>query len=283
MPTRITRRAKGGFGRQHIESKALSRSICTINKGVLYGQERRNSQLIRIRLTIVRRAVVWTEPQCQREHPGEIRRLMIEYEGSAGGSMSAGKWIARNLSLGGIIKNVGGGAGTIANLGFRAIGAAAESVAGVAGKQDAKAIGDAIRSAGEFTDTALTKTGEGVGFLANKATEYAGKAGAEVAGFSAELANADPSTIATARKVGTFIGAAAVGMVAGLSVADAAVALAAAPGTAGAAATTSGLAALGGGSIATGGGGMAVGQAVTQGIVAASSVSGAIGSANPEE
>jgi hypothetical protein len=176
-----------------------------------------------------------------------------------------------------MIKNTGSTVGTVAKLGLQGLGAVAEVTAEAAGSRNAKAIGNAFRATGEVTDIALTKTGEVAGFVANKATEYAGKVGGELAALGAEAVDADQATIVTAKNVGTIVGSAAVGAVAGVGMAGAAVALASAPGTVGAAATSSGLAALGGGSIVAGGGGMAAGQAVTQGIVAISSAAGAVG------
>lgn len=196
--------------------------------------------------------------------------------------MSAGKWISENLSLGGILKHSGSAAGKATKLGFQGLGAVAEVAAEAAGSRHAKNIGNTIKATGALADIALTKTGEVTGYVANKATEYAGKAGGELVAVGATAAGADREAIATAKKVGTIVGSAAVGAVAGIGVAEAAVALAAASGTAGAAATSSGLAALGGGSIAAGGGGMAAGQAVTQGIVAIGSASGAVGGPNGE-
>ncbi len=89
------------------------------------------------------------------------------------------------------------------------------------------------------------------------------------------MMGASDAGVAQAQRIGTVVGAVGVGLVAGLGVADAAVALAAVSGTAGAAATTSGLAALGGGSIAAGGGGMAAGLSIAHGIVVGGVVSGA--------
>jgi hypothetical protein len=197
--------------------------------------------------------------------------------------MSAGKWIAGNLSLGGLIKNSGNAAGTVAKMGLQGLGTMAEVAAEAAGSRNAKTIGNTIRTTGEIADLALTKTGEVAGFVANKATEYAGKAGGELAALGAEAVGADKETINTVKRVGTVVGSAAVGAVAGIGFAQTAVALAAASGTAGAAATSSGLAALGGGSIAAGGGGMAAGQVVTQGIVAISSAAGVVGGSDKED
>ena len=191
--------------------------------------------------------------------------------------MSAGQWIARNLSLGGIIKHTGNAAGTVAHLGLHGLGVVAEATAEATGNKHSNTIGNAIKVTGAFVDIALTTTGEGAGFVADKATEYAGIAGGSTAAISAELAGATPETIARVKTIGTVVGAAAVGAAAGIGIAEAAVAVAAVSGTTGAAATSSGLAAIGGGSIASGGGGMAAGQAVTQGIVAASSAAGAVG------
>ncbi len=191
--------------------------------------------------------------------------------------MLLGAWISENLSLGGLIKNSVSIAGKAANLGLQGLGTVAEVAAAAAGSRDAKTVGNTIKMAGGIADIALTQSGQVAAFVANKATEYAGYAGGELAAFGAATMGADRETINTAKKVGNIVGGAAVGLVAGIGVAQIAVGLAAASGTAGAAATSSGLAALGGGSIAAGGGGMAVGQVVTQGMTAISTVTGAIG------
>ncbi len=196
--------------------------------------------------------------------------------------MSAAKWISNNLSLGGIIRNTGSAAGTVAKFGLEGLGSVAEVAAGAVGSRDARTIGNVIRATGEIADRALTTTGEAGGYVADKATEYAGKAGGEVAALGATVVGADQSAIHTARSVGTTMGSTVVGVVAGMGVANAAVIAFAASGTAGAAATTSGLAALGGGSLAAGGGGIAAGQAVTQGIVAIGSAAGAVGASQHE-
>lgn len=197
--------------------------------------------------------------------------------------MSAGQWITKNLSLGGIIKHTGNAAGSVANLGLHGLGIVAEKTAEAIGSQHSRTIGNALKVTGAVVDVALTKTGEGAGFVANKATEYAGIAGGSAAALGAEMAGAKPETITTAKKVGTVVGAAAVGAAVGVGIAEAAVAMAAAAGTTGAAATSSGLAAIGGGSLASGGGGMAAGQAVPQGIVAATSATGAVGRKTTED
>lgn len=190
--------------------------------------------------------------------------------------MSAGQWISDNLSLGGLIKHSGSMVGTVAQVGLHGIGAVAEVAAEATGNRNAKAIGDVIRGTGDVANIAITTTGEAAGFVVNKATEYAGIAGGEIAALGAEVVGADRTTIATAKQLGTVIGSAALGTVAGMGVAQTAVALAAAAGTTGAAATASGLAALGGGSLAAGGGGIAAGQAVTQGFVVISSAASAV-------
>jgi hypothetical protein len=196
--------------------------------------------------------------------------------------MSAWQWISENLSLGGLIKHSGSAAGTVVSLGLHGLGSVAEVAADAAGIREAKTIGNTIKATGQIADIALTKTGEAAGFVANKATEYAGMAGGGLAGLGAEALGANQETIQIAKTVGTVVGSAAVGTVAGMSIAQTAVALLAAPGTVGAAATSSGLATLGGGSIAAGGGGMAAGEVVVQGIVAIGSASGVVGGTNQE-
>ncbi|QUY43114.1 hypothetical protein [Acaryochloris marina] len=191
--------------------------------------------------------------------------------------MSAKQWVSRNLSLGGLIRNTGNAAGTVANIGLHGLGVVAEATAKAAGNPHHQTIGKSLKVTGAVVNIALTKTGEGAGFVANKATEYAGAAGGSAAAFGAQVVGAQPDTVATAKKVGTVVGAATVGAVAGVGLAEAAVAMAAVSGTTGAAATSSGLAAIGGGSLASGGGGMAAGQAITQSIVATSTTAGVIG------
>jgi len=197
--------------------------------------------------------------------------------------MLARQWVTQNLSLGGIIKHTGNATGSVANVGLHGLGVVAETTAEALGSQHSKTIGNALKATGGVVNVALTKTGEGAGFVANKATEYAGLAGGNAAALGAEIVGAKPETIATAKKVGTVMGAAAVGAAVGVGIAEAAVAMAAASGTTGAAATSSGLAAIGGGSLASGGGGIAAGQAVTQGIVAATSAAGAVGQKTTED
>jgi len=183
------------------------------------------------------------------------------------------QWIGKNLSLGGLVRHAGSGIGTVTKLTVQGAGAAASLLADdPATKQKIKST---CASAGASLDTALTKgsavAGDGINYGVQKASVAVGHA----SGGVAKLMGASEENVLMAQKVGTVVGAVAVGVVAGAGVADAAVALGAAAGTAGGAATTSGLAALGGGSIAAGGGGMAAGHAVMQGIVAAGGVSGA--------
>lgn len=183
------------------------------------------------------------------------------------------QWIGKNLSLGGLIRHAGSGIGTVTNLALQGAGAVAKRFTGdPATKQKIKS---ACATVGNSIDSALTKGGAVAGDGINCGIQVFSRATGHASGAAAKLMGASEENVALAQKVGTVVGAVAVGVVAGAGVADAAVALGAAAGTAGGAATTSGLAALGGGSIAAGGGGMAAGHAIMQGIVAAGGVSGA--------
>lgn len=183
------------------------------------------------------------------------------------------QWIGRNLSLGGIVRNAGSGLGKVSKYTAQGAGAAASLLTD--NPETKRRIKNACASAGGSMDAVITKSssaaGQGINYGVQKLSEGVGHA----SGATAKLMGASEDNVLLAKKVGTVAGAVVVGVVAGVGVADAAVALGAAAGTAGGAATTSGLAALGGGSIAAGGGGMAAGQAVAQSIVAAGGVSGA--------
>ena len=183
------------------------------------------------------------------------------------------KWIGKNLSLGGLVRHAGNGLGTVTNVAVQGVGAVA-SLASDDPKTKQR-IKDTCSYVGKQLDSSLTEgsafAGKGIDYGVQKASVGIG----HVSGGTAKLLGASEENVKLAQKVGTVVGAVSIGVVAGGGVADAAIAIGAASGTAGAAATTSGLAALGGGSIAAGGGGMAAGQAVVNGIVAAGGVSGA--------
>lgn len=183
------------------------------------------------------------------------------------------QWIGKNISLGGLVRHAGSGVGTVAKLTAQGAGAAASLLSN--DPTTKRKIRSACASAGASTDGVLTNgsavAGDGINYGVQKASVVVGYA----SGGVAKLMGASQENVLLAQKVGTILGAVAVGVVAGAGVANAAIALGGAAGTAGAAATTSGLAALGGGSIAAGGGGMAAGHAVMQGIVVAGGVSGA--------
>lgn len=151
--------------------------------------------------------------------------------------MSVLKWVAKNLSLGGLVQNAGSAFGA----GLRLIGAetAAKGVVG---------------------STAVA--GEVINATVRKAADVTGGA---VAG-AAEAMGASNENVERARKAGKFVGAVAVGVAGGSLVDAALIGSLAASGTAGAAAFTSGTAALGGGS-------MAVGQVVAETVTAVSAVS----------
>lgn len=183
------------------------------------------------------------------------------------------QWIGKNLSMGGLVRHAGSGVGTLSKVTVQSVGAAASLVASdPATKQK---IRSTCATVGTSVDKVLSQSSEMAGNGINYGVQKVSQAIGGASGIAAKLVGASQQNVALAEKVGTLAGAVIVGVVAGAGIADAAVALGAAAGTAGAAATTSGLAALGGGSIAVGGGGMAAGHAVMQGIVAASGASGA--------
>ena len=183
------------------------------------------------------------------------------------------QWIGRNLSMGGLVRNISCMFGNVAKHSLNGVGTAASLLTD---KPDSKQrIKDVCSMTGNSLDSALKKGGTVAGDGINKGVQLVSSACGATVGGIARKAGASDENVDLAKKVGTIAGAVGVGVVAGAGIVDMAVALGAAAGTAGAAATTSGLATLGGGSIAVGGGGIAVGQAVTQGIVAAGGVSGA--------
>lgn len=183
------------------------------------------------------------------------------------------EWIGQNLSLGGLVRHAGSALGKTSKFTVRAVGAGV----GVTVKQPAtrRRVELACEQAGTSIDNACTKTGAAIGNGINVGVQNISGAAGNISGHIAEAAGASDENVRLARKVGTVVGAVAVGAAVGAGIADAVIAVAATAGTAGAAATTSGLAALGGGSLAAGGGGMAAGQAVVQSIVAAGAASGA--------
>ena len=185
----------------------------------------------------------------------------------------ATEWIGRNLSLGGLVRNAGSGLGTLTKVAVRTAGAAATLVASDPATK--KKIQDTCANAGNTVDSALTKGSSAAGAGINRGVQVASVAVGRASGGVARMLGASEENVALAQKVGTVAGAVTVGVIVGAGIADAAVALGAAVGTAGGAATTSGVAALGGGSVAAGGGGMAAGHAVMQGMSAAGGVSGA--------
>ncbi len=183
------------------------------------------------------------------------------------------EWIGKNLSLGGLVRNVGSGLGTVTKYAVNGAEAAATLIANDPATK--KKIHDTCTNAGNTVDSALTKGSSAVGAGINKGVQVASVAVGRASGGVAKILGASEENVALAQKLGTVAGAVTVGVIVGAGVADAAVALGAAVGTAGGAATTSGVAALGGGSVAAGGGGMAAGHAVMQGMAAAGGVSGA--------
>lgn len=182
-------------------------------------------------------------------------------------------WIGKNLSLGGLVRHAGNGLGTVTNVTAQSAGFVASLFADDPNTK--QSIKNACSTIGKTLDSGITKgsavAGQGIDYGVQKTSAGIGYASGE----AAKLMGASEENVLVAKKVGTVLGAVTVGVVAGGGIADAAIAIGAASGTAGAAATTSGLAALGGGAISAGGGGMAAGQAVVNGIVAAGGVSGA--------
>jgi hypothetical protein len=189
--------------------------------------------------------------------------------------MSVMQWVGKNLSLGGLVTNGSWLTGLAVEGTCKGIGAAAELIGGDA-SDTAKQIKSFCYEAGETLGAGLTKGGEFVGDLTNKGVELVGKGTGAVAGMAAEALGCEKETVKTVTMVANVAGRAAVGLAAGVVVADLAVAASAISGTAGAAATTSGLAAVGGGS-------MAAGQVVTQTVAAAGALSGAVSQSEPEQ
>lgn len=183
------------------------------------------------------------------------------------------QWIAKNLSLGGLVSNAGSGIGSVTKAAAKGVGATAGLL--IQNQEKKQSFKDACDSAGQSMDGAVTDFGAAVGGGINYGMQKVGEVSGSVSGSVAKRMGASDENVIIAQKIGAIVGTAAVGMAAGTGIADAAVAASAATGTAGAAATASGLAAIGGGSIAAGGGGMAAGQAVVSGIVTAGTVSGA--------
>lgn len=187
-------------------------------------------------------------------------------------------WISKNLSLGGIVSNIGSGIGSASSLVANGIGSAAGIF--TTDEKTKKYLQESCDGAGSAIDNGLKRGSATVGDFINFAVNTFGDAVGNVSANAAETFGASNENVEMTRNVGKVVGAAAVGLVAGAGIANVATAVGAAAGTSGAAATSSGLAALGGGSIAAGGGGMAVGQAVTQGIIAASTASGLASTTN---
>jgi hypothetical protein len=183
------------------------------------------------------------------------------------------QWIGKNLSLGGLVRHTGSGLGTLTNMTAKGVGAVASHIATDPGTKQRIKI--TCLNVGKSVDSALTTggaaAGDGINYGVRKVSEAAGHA----SGGIAKQMGASDENVLLAQKLGTVGGAVMVGMVVGAGVADVAVALGAAAGTAGAAATTSGFASLGGGAIAAGGGGMALGHTIAEGIAAAGGLSGA--------
>jgi len=180
------------------------------------------------------------------------------------------QWIGRNLSLGGIIRNVGSLIGTIINFLFKIVGTVFSQLPkDLTAKDKIKKDFDLV---GQSLDVALTKGSEVIGNGINKTVQVVSTKVGQVMGGLAKVSGASEDNIVFAKKLGTVAGAVVVGAAVGAGIADIAVALSAATGTAGAAATTSGLAGLGGGSIVAGGAGMAGGQVVTETVTALSTL-----------
>lgn len=191
------------------------------------------------------------------------------------------QWVSKNLSLGGLVRNSASAVGTVTNLTVLGVGYAASQLTKDLAKREA--IQASSRSMGTAIDTGLTKGGAAVGNGVNVVVQVASRAVGHASGNVAKGMGASESGVAQAQRIGNVVGAVAVGLVAGLGVADAAVALAAISGTVGAAATSSGLATLGGGALAAGGGGMAAGLTIAHGIAIGGAASGAATAEAPIE
>jgi hypothetical protein len=187
------------------------------------------------------------------------------------GIMAWQKWVAENLTLGGIVRNVGSALGSTAKVALSGVGVGVQVVG--RNSENASAFRRGCESTGESIDAALTVAGEGVGFVVNKTLELSGRAVGGVAAAAASGAGLSVDKVNQVRTVGTVIGTAGVGLLTGMGVTHS-IAVVAAHGLHGAAATTAGLAHLGGGSVASGGGGMALGQVVSSGAAAGGAVSG---------
>jgi hypothetical protein len=182
--------------------------------------------------------------------------------------MSALEWAGENLSLGGILKNAGGAAGSIVRIGAEGAGYAASLIT------ENHSAREGIVNAGRLGDEAITTTSKVIGDGVNWVVVGAGDMVGMGVGYVAKASGASEKNIAIAETIGKLAGSLIVATAAGGVLAHAAVIAAAAPGLAGAAAATNGLAALGGGAITAGGGGMAAGAAITNVIVAAAGASG---------
>ena len=193
--------------------------------------------------------------------------------------MGFAEWAGKNLTLGALVRHTASATGKVGKYTLKGVGLAAEAVGGD--------VGNSIRKgcdvAGDGLDKGLSVTGAAVGKGVDATMQAVGTAGGGAAAWVVEQRGGTEKDVAMARKVGTVVTTAGVGMLAGGFAAESLVAAAAAPGTAGAAATTSGLAGLGGGSVAAGGGGMAAGQAVVNGVVAAGTASGVASASDSDD
>jgi hypothetical protein len=181
------------------------------------------------------------------------------------------QWIGKNLSFGGLLRNTVSGVGTATNYTVQGVGYAASQF--ISDKSKKESFQESSQGLGKKIDSGLTKGGEVVGGIVNKAVNGTSLTIGNLSGSVAKVAGASEARIAQVQKVGTIAGAIGIGLVVGCGVASAALTLAAASGAVGATATTSGLAALGGGSLVSGGGGMTAGLAVTHSIAAGGVVS----------
>lgn len=182
------------------------------------------------------------------------------------------QWLGRNFSLGGLLRNAGSGIGTVTKYTIKGAGSAAALLTD--DRDQKERIRSAFDTAGEVADSTLTRGTEAAGAAINFAVQKASAGVGYATGGAARIIGMSEDNVEFAEKLGTVVGAVAVGAIAGGGIGDAAVALGAIAGTAGAAATTSGFAALGGGAVAAGGGGMAAGISVVQGIAAIGGASG---------
>ncbi|MVX65532.1 hypothetical protein GKZ28_17765 [Clostridium chromiireducens] len=183
--------------------------------------------------------------------------------------------------LGSIVKGAGAIAGKGLELGIKATGEIGGIIADCNGNYK---LGESFREnskvIGEVTYECTKMGGEFLGNGVDKAIDIGAKTGAEVAQLIAEEGGLD---VEKSRKIGSAVGAGAVGLLTGEVIGGAITTVTALTGTAstgvaisslhGVAASKATVAAIGGGALSAGGGGIAAGQAILNGIDIVSTVS----------